>query len=299
MDHVGISPGKPDSINNGADDNASGTAVLMEVARELASRQEPLRRRVLFIAFSAEELGLIGSKRYVQDPVVPLDKTIAMLNLDMVGRMNNDRVTIYGTGTAAEWPALIDRASTAQTLTIARRPGGYGPSDHASFFEHGIPVLHFFTGFHPQYHRPSDDSDLLNVAGMRRIAAMVRDITVDLAQADARPTRTGSQGAFDLSEFMDSDDSGLGLELLASDRPRLGVVLEPAEKGGVVVKRILRSTAAERHGIRPGDVIHQVAGKDVNSAADVSEVLKQHKAGEKLTLRLTRRDVEMELEITL
>jgi C-terminal processing protease CtpA/Prc len=160
--------------------------------------------------------------------------------------------------------------------------------------------LHFFTGFHPQYHRPSDDSDLLNVAGMRRIAAMVRDITVDLAQADARPTRTGSQGAFDLSEFMDDDDgSGLGLELLASDRPRLGVVLEPGENGGVVVKRILRSTAAERHGIRPGDVIRQVAGKDVNSAADVSEILKQHKAGEKLTLRLTRRDVEMELEITL
>jgi glycosyltransferase involved in cell wall biosynthesis len=304
-DHLGLGGygslaiGANAEIHNGADDNASGTAVLMEVARELASRQEPLRRRVLFIAFSAEELGLIGSKRYTQDPVVPLDRTIAMLNLDMVGRMNKGRVTIYGTGTAAEWPALIDRASTAQALTIARRPGGYGPSDHASFFEHGIPVLHFFTGFHPQYHRPSDDSDLLNLQGMRRIAAMVRDITVDLAQADARPTRSNSQGAFDLSEFIEGDDSGLGLELLASDRPRLGVVLEPAEKGGVIVKRILRSTAAERHGIRPGDVIRQVAGKDVNSAADVSEVLKQHKAGEKLTVRLTRRDVELELEITL
>jgi S1-C subfamily serine protease len=127
----------------------------------------------------------------------------------------------------------------------------------------------------------------------------VRDIVVDLAQADARPTRSNSQGAFDLSEFIEGDDSGLGLELLASDRPRLGVVLEPAENGGVVVKKIVRSTAAERHGIRPGDVIRQVAGKDVNSAADVSEVLKQHKAGEKLTVRLTRRDVELELEITL
>jgi putative flippase GtrA len=302
-DHLGrggygsLAIGANAEIHNGADDNASGTTVLIEVARQLASRPEPLRRRVLFIAFSAEELGLIGSRRYVQDPLVPLDKTLAMLNLDMVGRMRQDSVTIYGTGTAAEWPALIDRSAAAQQLTIARRSGGYGPSDHASFFEHGIPVLHFFTGFHPQYHRPDDDAARLNIPGMRKVAAMVRDITVDLAQADAPPTRTASQGAFDLSELVGDDDS---LNLGFSSRgPRLGVVLEPAEGGGVTVTRLIRQTPAERQGIRPGDVLHAVAGQEVHNPGDVIEAIKPHKAGETIRIRLTRRSVELELEIRL
>lgn len=302
-DHLGrggygsLAVGANSEIHNGADDNASGTTVLIEVARQLASRSEPLRRRVLFIAFSAEELGLIGSRRYVQDPLVPLDKTVAMLNLDMVGRLRQDSLTIYGTGTAAEWPALIDRSAAAQQLAIARRAGGYGPSDHATFFEHGIPVLHFFTGFHPQYHRPDDDAARLNIAGMRKIAAMVRDITVDLAQADAPPTRTGSQGAFDLSELVgDGESLDLGL---SSRKPRLGVVLEPAEGGGVTVTRLIRQTPAERQGIRPGDVLRAVNGAEVNSAADVIEALKTHESGQNALIRLVRRGLEMELEIAL
>lgn len=302
-DHLGrggwgsLAIGANHEVHNGADDNASGTAVLVEVARQLAARDEPLRRRILFIAFSAEELGLIGSAKYVQDPLVPLSNTIAMLNLDMVGRLRDEKLTIYGTGTAAEWPSLIDHANTPLGLSIRRNPGGYGPSDHASFFERGVPVLHFFTGFHNQYHRPSDDSELLNIDGMRQITELVRDIALNLAQADQRPTSTGSQGAFDLGKLADVD--GSFNVPLPDDRPLLGVLLAPHEDGGVVVQRLVRNAAAEQHGIRPGDVLLTVDGKTAHSSEAVIQALREHPRGETLKVRLKRRGVEMEFEITL
>jgi len=298
-DHLGrggwgsLAIGANDEIHNGADDNASGTSVLLEVARQLATVDQPLSRRILFIAFSAEEMGLIGSKRYVQDPLVPLSDTVAMLNLDMVGRLRDDRLTVYGTGTAAEWPVLLDHAAAAQQFKITRRPGGYGPSDHASFFEHGIPVLHFFTGFHPQYHRPDDDAELLNYEGMRRITSMVRDLALTLATADERPTRSGSPGAFDLTQLDDGDPE------TEDGRPVLGVVLEPTGEKGVLVKRLIRQTTAERHGIRPGDVLLAIDGKQLDTPADVIEALRAQQVGQKILIRLSRRGVEMELDVTL
>lgn len=302
-DHLGrggwgsLAIGANDEIHNGADDNASGTAVLLEIARQLASRSEPLRRRVLFIAFSAEELGLIGSAKYAQDPLVPLSDTVAMLNLDMVGRLRDGKLTVYGTGTAAEWPALIDHANAPLGLTIKRNSGGYGPSDHATFFERGIPVLHFFTGFHNQYHRPTDDADLLNVAGMRQIAGLVRDIAVELAQADKRPTSTGSQAAFDFAEFGDFDEEP---ELsIPDDRPLLGVALGPLQDGGIVVQRLIRNSAAEQHGIRAGDVLLAIDGKPAISSDAVIQALRDHPRESSLKVSLKRRGVELELDIPL
>ena len=300
-DHLGrggwgsLAIGANEEIHNGADDNASGTAVLLEVARQLAAHPEPLKRRVLFIAFSAEELGLIGSKRYVDDPAVPLDQTIAMLNLDMVGRLRNDQITIYGTGTAAEWNPILDQLETPHQFKITRRRGGYGPSDHASFYDRGVPVLHFFTGFHSQYHRPSDDSDLLNIEGMARVAALVRDITLELVQTEERPTRI-AQSEFDFDDLDDLGDS-LGIDL-PDDRPLLGVMLEKVE-GGVEVRRILRGTAAERHGIRPGDVLTAIDAQPVTTSEEVIEAIKSHDRGNKLKVTLTRRGVELELEVSL
>lgn len=300
-DHLGrggwgsLAIGANHEVHNGADDNASGTAVLVELAHQLAARDEPLRRRILFIAFSAEELGLIGSAKYVQDPLVPLSSTIAMLNLDMVGRLRDGKLTMYGTGTAAEWPSLIDQANAPLGLDIKRVPGGYGPSDHASFFERGVPVLHLFTGFHNQYHRPSDDSELLNIDGMRQITELVREIAVDLAQAEQRPTSTGSQGQFDLGELADLDaDFNVPRP---TDRPLLGVLLQPHAEGGVVVQRLVRNAAAEQHGIRPGDILLSVDGHPADSTEAVIQVLRDHPPGETLKVRLKRRGVEMELDI--
>lgn len=302
-DHLGrggwgsLAIGANAEIHNGADDNASGTAILIELARQLAAEPQPLPRRIVFIAFSAEELGLIGSKRYTQDPLFPLDQTVAMLNLDMVGRLREDKLTVYGTGTAQQWNGMIDNAALPLSLEIRRRPGGYGPSDHASFFERGIPVLHFFTGFHSQYHRPSDDAELLNISGMRRITALVRELALGLARADSRPTPTSGESLLDYAD-LDVMQDALGFQI-PDDRPLLGVVLEPVEGDGVLVKQLIRSTSAERHGIRPGDIIVSLDDEAVNTSDEIIERLKSYERGEHVTVHIVRGAIELELDVTL
>ncbi|MFM7926369.1 MAG: M28 family peptidase, partial [Pirellula sp.] len=183
FDHVGmggagsLAPGTY-AIHNGADDNASGTVGLLETARQIveAAKNAPAdkpRRSILFMTFSAEELGLIGSEYYVNHPRFELTKTVAMLNLDMVGRLQDNVLTVYGTGTAREFDDLLTRSNEKLGFDIKRQPEGVGPSDHQSFFLKGIPVYHFFSGFHPDYHRPSDDFDKINVEGLSKIVDMV------------------------------------------------------------------------------------------------------------------------------
>jgi hypothetical protein len=162
-DHLGYggansaAPGEQ-AIHHGADDNASGTALLVEVARRLAAGPK-LPRSVLFAAFSGEERGLLGSGHYTANPAVPLADTVAMVNLDMVGRLAGDKVIVHGTGTGTGLEPLVDRLVAAHGLEAAKEPGGFGPSDHASFYAKKIPVLHVFTGSHGDYHRPTDTPD--------------------------------------------------------------------------------------------------------------------------------------------
>ena len=191
-DHLGrggpgsLAPGR-EEIHNGADDNASGVAVLVEVARTLALREEKLRRRVAFVAFTAEESGLLGSGHYVRNALFPLDKTVAMLNVDMVGRLRDDELIVGGSGTAARFSQLLDEINQSHGFQLTRKPSGFGPSDHTKFYAKKIPVMHFYTGTHAQYHRPSDDFETLNIAGMRRVASLVTQIAVAIANADERP----------------------------------------------------------------------------------------------------------------
>ncbi|MCG8585913.1 MAG: M20/M25/M40 family metallo-hydrolase, partial [Pirellulales bacterium] len=159
----------PKAIHNGADDNASGTSALIEIARRLAARKDELKRRVVFIAFTAEESGLLGSAHYVKDPLVPIDKTIAMLNFDMVGRMKDDKLVIFGTGSASEFDELLERLTKDRGLALTKNASGFGPSDQTSFYAKKIPVMHFFTGTHKDYHRPTDDTDKVNTRGIRRV----------------------------------------------------------------------------------------------------------------------------------
>ena len=191
-DHVGF--GGPGSlapwtheVHNGADDNASGTAALIEVAERLATSEKGPRRRVVFIAFTAEERGLIGSAYYCRNPRFALEKTVAMINMDMVGRLVDDKLIVYGTGTAAEFDHLMDTTAARLKFEITKHEGGFGPSDHASFYAQKIPVLHLFTGNHNDYHRPSDDVEKLNVPGMRRVVDFVADVlgSIDAAECAA------------------------------------------------------------------------------------------------------------------
>ena len=189
-DHVGmggygsLAPGTV-AIHNGADDNASGTSALLAVATQIVSQlsDESSHRRMVFIAFTGEERGLLGSKYYVKHPRFSLGSTVAMLNLDMVGRLRDNELTVYGTGSADSLEQMLDQANEQGKFDLYKVASGYGPSDHQSFYEAGVPVLFFFTGLHNDYHRPSDDFDKIDFGGMVRITDMVSDVALKLANS--------------------------------------------------------------------------------------------------------------------
>lgn len=303
-DHLGrggwgsLSLGANHEIHNGADDNASGTAILMEVARQLSARKTSLQRRVLFIAFSAEELGLIGSRKYVEDPLVPLRDTVAMLNLDMVGRLRENRLTVYGTGTSAVWPDLLSSHSTGLKLAIQSRSGGFGPSDHATFYEKGIPVLHFFTGFHPQYHRPGDDLEHLNIEGMRRIAALTVKIIVDLTETENRPTAPRGVSVFGSAGRPITFDNALAVN--GQGRPMLGVIPVARSNGaGVGVQQIVPKSVADRHGIKKGDIILQLGKREIKTPVDMSEAMFEVRDEKVIRILLIRNGIQLEVQVQL
>lgn len=299
-DHLGrggwgsLAIGATDEIHNGADDNASGTAVLLEAARLLGSQPETPRRRIIFIAFSGEELGLYGSKRYVEDPLVPLDQTVAMINLDMVGRLRNQQLTAYGTGTAAEWPAWLEAAAARDRLEIISRPSGFGPSDHASFHEHNVPVLHFFTGFHREYHRPTDDADKLNLTGMRQITNLVVDLATRIATTTERPRPTTAEQSLRLS-LADGYEGVLQEEIVA--RPlRLGVALETRDDG-LRIQQLDRGGLAANAGLRLGDVLKAWNGQPLKSVRDVKDALARSKTGDTAVLSFVRGGIDRDVEL--
>lgn len=282
-------------IHYGADDNASGTAVMMEVARQLSARPDTLKRRVLFIAFSVEELGLLGSKQYVQDPLIPLDQTVAMLNLDMVGRLREGKLTVYGLETSSEWKGLLERTvpdvPAAADFKISLRPGGYGPSDHASFYEKGIPVLHFFTGFHNEYHRPSDVASLINAEGMRQISALVSELIVQVANQEERLSPRNSSSSLPAIASLGKEEKSS-----ATTGPRLGVqVAARSGAPGVVVRQVVSESAAEKSGLKVGDIISHVDGVPVKSAEDIRTTLQKGKAPYEWKVRIRRGEIESEI----
>ncbi len=193
-DHVGmggdgsLAPGTFE-VHNGADDNASGTAVMVAAARQIVDSLQDSEdhRRVIFIAFTGEERGLLGSEYYVDHPRWPIDRVAAMINLDMVGRLKDNDLTVYGSGTSPAFGPLLDRLNDRAGFELTRVAGGYGPSDHASFYAAGVPVLFYFTGLHRDYHRPSDDFERLNLDGMVRITRLVAATAVELATIDPPP----------------------------------------------------------------------------------------------------------------
>lgn len=282
-------------VHNGADDNASGTTVMLEVARQLAARSEPLRRRVLFIGFTAEESGLIGSEHYVSDPYVPLSDTVAMVNLDMVGYLRNDRMTVHGTGTAETFNALIDQLAPLHRLRVTKDPSGYGPSDHASFASHNVPVLHLFTGFHDHYHRPSDDFDRLNIEGMRRIAQFTTDIVVQIANADSRPGRAARRDVVKRRRPTWDDR-------VASQPRAVSLGLEGVpdpEMPGFRIQKTVKWGAAEQCGLRTGDLLLRIGETPVRTQDEISSALGKLSWGDRVTVDARRGSIELEMELHL
>ncbi|MFT7642425.1 MAG: hypothetical protein ACI9G1_004182 [Pirellulaceae bacterium] len=273
-------------IHNGADDNASGTAGLLHVARAIASQKTPPARRVVFIAFTGEERGLIGSAHYVKHPKFPLNNTVAMINMDMIGRLKDNKLIIQGLDTATEFDALADRLNKTYEFIITKKSGGFGPSDHSSFYSKKIPVMHIFTGTHSDYHRPSDDWDLVNAEGLRKVANLTRDIVTEIIAMPKRP---------EYKEVKQKEFAGGG-----GDRPYFGSIPDFAQTGeGYALMDVTKGGPAERAGMKTGDVIIQLAESKIGNLEDFDSALRKHKAGEKVPVKVRRGKETITLHVIL
>jgi hypothetical protein len=286
------------SVHNGADDNASGTAGLLRVAERLAGGAR-LARSVLFIAFTGEERGLWGSAHFVADPTVDLSHAVAMLNLDMVGRMVDDGVTVFGTGTAEEWESLTRDANATldRPLTISVSPDGYGPSDHASFTGEGIPVLHFFTNTHADYHRPGDDWDKINTDGIERISGLTAEISARLAGVGETLATTLTPVAQErpappAASSQESSRGGYG--------PWLGTIPDMTPRDfGLRLTGVREGSPAEQAGLRAGDIIVEFDGVEVADIYAFTYALRDRKPGDEVRIVVEREGERIPLTAVL
>jgi Zn-dependent M28 family amino/carboxypeptidase len=296
-------------IHYGADDNASGVSAMLELAREFSTERKN-KRTLIFIAFGGEEEGLLGSKFYVNNPAFPLNKTVAMINMDMVGRLKEDKLTVGGIGTASEWKNLISEKNKSlatlpkneikdgvKTLTfqhdvyfspfaLSLNEDGFGPSDHSSFYAQKIPVLFFFTGTHLDYHKPTDTAEKINYQGLLKITDYVAEIIRAVDGNPAKPTyavakSSGAMGGrmgFNVSlgtipNYADNNNDGLLLDGVRDDSP------------------------AARAGLKAGDKVVRLAGRDVRNATDYTFVLGEMKAGVEYEVEIVRGAERLKLKI--
>jgi Peptidase family M28/PA domain/PDZ domain len=286
-------------IHNGADDNASGTALVMELARRLARRGDPLPRRVVFMAFSGEEKGLLGSQHYVKNPLIPLDKTVMMINFDMVGRLNDkSELTVMGTGSTPGLEEIVDAIGTAAGFKIKKVKGmsdGFGGSDHESFYLKNVPILFPFTGIHPDYHRPSDDTERINFAGMARIADFGELLLLDVARRPKRPAFTKAPEVVVNPHGAGGTDPGrVGMGAYLGTIPDYG-----AEDKGVKLSGVREGSPAEKGGLKGGDVIVGYGGKPIATIYDYTDSLGRSKPGDKIEILVKRDGKDVTLTVTL
>jgi len=279
------------AIHNGADDNASGTAALVEVADRLTDGPRPARS-ILFIAFSGEEMGLLGSAHYVAHPTHPIDDAVAMINMDMVGRLRENTLTVYGVATADEWEGVVERANERlpRPLELSKLPDGFGPSDHSSFYGEGIPVLHLFTNTHTEYHRPDDDWQTVDGEGIERVAHFATEVTRLLAGSAGRVAvaltpRSGAGnphgGAVPTSDDPGASSGGYG--------PYLGSIPDMAPLDhGVRLTGVREGSPAERAGIRGGDVIVEFGGREITDLYAFTYALRAHEPGDEVEIVVER-----------
>jgi hypothetical protein len=350
-DHLGLGgegslAAREGEVHHGADDNASGTAGLLELARLFAAERKLMRRTVVFIAFGGEEEGLIGSSHYVQNPVLPLEQTVAMLNMDMIGRLRNGALNVGGVGTAAELRSIVEELNMGYKVTlhppaggsvnterqgkdvtlkvreegkpdrevkgrvpdpdpiviagangqtaVTARPAerfalrlsedGFGPSDHSSFYARRVPVLFFFTGSHEDYHKPSDTADRVNYEGEAQVLQLVRDIVYRLQERDARPTYAVARAEANTRTTF---------------RISLGTVPSYGEStDGLKLDAVREGSPAAAAGLKAGDKIVKLAGREIRNVYDYTQALSEMKAGQEYEVELLRDGQRLTLKVT-
>ncbi len=275
-------------IHNGADDNASGTAGVLELARIYASGPKP-RRSLMFMGFSGEELGLLGSAHFANHPTVPIEDIVAMINLDMIGRLDGRPVEVWATGSAKEFGALVDKHAQSMTgLEVKNVAQMRRDSDHASFYAKDIPVMFAFSGLHADYHRPSDDCDKIDYDGAVAILQLVQSIADDVIEADERPTFQKAAGS-----------SGRGRQL--DFKVRMGFTPargDDGEQPGIGVGSVAAGQPAEKAGMKAGDRIIAINKEPVKDFMDYVKAVRPFSPGDEVEVTVRRGDRDVILKLT-
>lgn len=296
-DHLGLggeSSLAPDQLgvpHVGADDNASGTSGMLELARSYA-RQPRMKRSLLFIAFSAEESGLGGSAFFTREPLRPLDQTVLMVNMDMIGRMRDQKLSVQGVDTAKGMRERLEPLAKAQGLQVAFTGDGYGPSDHTPFYAKNIPVLFFFTGAHADYHRPSDTAEKIQVEGLLGVLGLASSVLDQVGMEAVRPEYVRLSMA--PPPQLEGGGGGRGYGAYLGTVPDFTEGVE-----GVPLTGVRPGSPAEQAGIQGGDVIIKLAGKTVLNLQDFTFVLRDHKPGDEVEIVVKRAGKELTLRATL
>jgi hypothetical protein len=283
-DHLGrgnfdsLAPSQIGQIHPGADDNASGTAGVLELARLLAPEKGKLERGILFMSFAGEELGLLGSADWVKEPTKPLDKCVAMLNMDMIGRIKDDKVYIGGVGTGTTFKKLLEEANGHEGFKIEYSQGGYAASDHTSFVSKKIPVLFFFSGLHSDYHKPSDTWDKINGASAAKLLDMVENVGVKLANATDRPTFVAV-----VEDKPVSGGGGGGYGPYFGSIPDFGQT-----ENGVKFSDVKPGSPAAKAGFKGGDILIQFGDKPIKNLYDFTDALRRSKVGDVVEVKVLR-----------
>lgn len=293
-------------VHHGADDNASGTSALLELARRFR-KDKKNRRTIIFIGFGGEEEGLLGSKAYIENPVFPLENTVAMFNMDMIGRLNEEKLTVGGIGTAESWDEIVTNsnrrvpnvyakgksktsfAASAEEIEMFKlqlNQDGFGPSDHSSFYGAKIPVLFFFTGTHSDYHKPTDTADKINYEGLEKIMGFVRDLVRIVDQNPTRPV-------YKTASVPQSEAGRRGFNVSLGTIPGYG----DSDDTGLLLEGVRDGSPAAKAGIKGGDKLVKLAGKEIRNITDYVFMLGELKAGEKYELVVIRDGKEVTLTI--
>lgn len=282
-DHLGrgnfdsLAPSQIGQIHPGADDNTSGSAGVLELARLLAPQRGQLKRSILFMNFAGEELGLLGSAEWVKEPTRPLNKAIAMLNMDMIGRIQNDKVYIGGVATGSTFKALLRQAEKDESLKLEYSNSGYASSDHTSFLPKKIPVLFFFSGLHSDYHKPSDTADKINAPSAAQLLDLIENVTLRLANDQDTPTFQV------VAEEKPLSGAGGGYGPYFGSIPDFGQV-----ENGVKFSDVKPNSPAAKAGLKAGDILVQFADKPINNLYDFTDALRRSKVGDVVEVKVIR-----------
>ncbi|MCE1163967.1 MAG: M20/M25/M40 family metallo-hydrolase [Bacteroidetes bacterium] len=295
FDHLGY--GGPNSmyrgneklIHHGADDNASGTAGVLELAEKFASERKNIKRSILFLCFTGEEEGLIGSSYFANSEKFKEFNIVAMINMDMIGRLNENKLILNGTGTSTYWVPEIEKLNKNYNFSVSMSPDGFGPSDHSSFYGKNLPVLMFFTDLHADYHKPSDTYDKINSEGETKVLKMVYDMASDISNAPVKP---------EFTKVVKKEDDNKSER--KSVRVYVGTVPDFSYTGdGFKISGVQAGSPAEKYGILAGDIMIKFGDKEIKNIYDYTDALGQHKPGQEVDVTVKRDDKEVTLKVTL